>query len=63
VTGKVLLRVWGVARGIAAMPWRVMSRDGVWREVHASRGDRPEPTLRRFSLLRARGVCGATYEA
>jgi len=56
VAGNVWLRVWGVVRGIAAMLWRAMSSDGVWREVHASRGDRSEPTLRRFSLLRARGV-------
>jgi hypothetical protein len=56
VAGKVWLRVWGVARRVAAMLWRAMSSDDVWREVHASRGDRPEPTLRRFSYLRARGI-------
>ena len=56
MAGKVWLIVWGVARGIAAMLWRAMSSESVWREVHASRGDRPESTLRRFSLLRARGI-------
>ena len=56
MAGKVWLRVWGVARAIAAMLWRAMSSDGVWREVHASRIDRSEPTLHRFSHLRAQGI-------
>ncbi len=51
-----MLRVWRVARRVAAILWRAMSSDDVWREVHASRGDRPESTLRRLSLLQTRGV-------
>ena len=56
MAGKVWLRVWGVVRGTAVLLWRAMSSDGVWREVHASPGNRPEPTLRWFSLLRDRGI-------
>ena len=56
MAGKAWLRVWGIARGVNAVLWRAMSSDGVWREVHASPGHRPEPTLRWFSLLRDRGI-------
>ncbi len=51
-----MLRVWGVARGVAAILWRAMSREDVWREVHVSPGHRPEPALRRLSYLRAQSV-------
>ena len=52
---KAWLRVWGVVRGVAAVLWRAMGI-GVWREIHASPGLHPEPTLLRFSHLRAQGV-------
>ena len=51
-----MLRVWAVARGVAAKLWRAMSSAEVWREVHVSPGLRPEPTLRRYSYLRAQGA-------
>ena len=64
--GKAWLRVWGVARGVAAILWRAITAlitalesagsGGVWREVHCSAGWHPGPTLRRFQYLRARGV-------
>ncbi len=56
VGDKVWLRVRGVARGVAAILWRATSSAGVWREVHTSPGNHPEPTLRRFSHLRDRDV-------
>ena len=56
VGAKAWLRVWGVARGVAAIMWRAVSIGGAWLEVQASPGLNPEPTVRRHSYLRARGV-------
>jgi len=54
--GKVWLRLWGVVQSVFAVLWRAMSGAGAWREIYVSPGLHPEPTLRRFSYLRARGV-------
>ena len=54
--GKIWLRVWRVTRWVAATLWNILHTEDVWREVYVSPGIRPEPTLRRFSYLRDRGV-------
>ena len=54
--GKAGLRLRRVVRKIGAVAWRAIHSEDIWREVYASPGVRPEPTLRRFSYLRSRGV-------
>ena len=45
-----------MVRGVAAIIWRSMNSGDVWREVHVSSANRPEPTLNRLKYLQARGV-------
>lgn len=43
-------------RWISATIWKAIHTEDVWREIHISPDKYPEPTLRRFSYLRDRGV-------
>ena len=56
LNGKVWSMVWRVVKGIPATLWRVIHTEDVWREIHVSSDKRPEPTLRRLSYLRDRGI-------
>ena len=56
LNGKALVKIRGAVRRIIASLWRAIRIENVWQEIHISSDKRPEPTLRRFTYLRDRGV-------